>query len=207
MPPRATKTTRELVALYRRAGRGEHNLAAFFREHPALAEHLGVVDLEHDDVEVALRLAPVLGRYQQTIAHGQASERSQRAAEAARALSVSARHRGGRIDLDGALLLGDLLADGTTKFISFDLPTGRVSIARAILLRARGALRDVSGITAAVDERGLHLGWRHGRGGLNFLPHLPEHETASLVVDLRAGRRSASTPMPPGDVLAELVFM
>lgn len=69
MPPRPSNTTRELLTLYARAGHGEHNIGAFFRDHPELAAGLGVLDLDRDDADLALQLAPTIGKYKNLPPH------------------------------------------------------------------------------------------------------------------------------------------
>ncbi len=210
MPSRPSSTPRELLTLYARAGRGEYNIGAFLREHPELAARLGGLDLERDDADLALQLAPAIGQYKRHVAHDQAGERGARAERAARALAGSARHRLERVELDPAILLGDLLADGSKKYIGFELTGVRVVVARQLLLRARMALRPFPDVTATIDEKGLRLGWRGGRGGLHFRPQLEERGAAVLLVDLRVPvqRRSParSGPVLLAEVLANLGF-
>lgn len=201
MPPRPSNTTRELLTLYARAGRGEHNIGAFFRDHPELAAGLGVRDLERDDADLALRLAPTIGKYKRRLALEQAGERVARAERAARELASSARHRLDGVELEPAILLGELLADSSKKYIVFELTGRRVSLPRHLLLRTRVALRPFLDVTAHIEEQGLHLAWRHGRGGLNLRPQLEERGAAVLVVDLRTPARRTSPVERAGPVL------
>lgn len=211
MPPRPSNTTRELLTLYARAGHDEHNIGAFFRDHPDLAAGLGVHDLERDDADLALQLAPTIGKYKRRLALEQAGERVAQAQRAARELASSARHRLDGVELEPALLFGELLADSSKKYIAFELTGRRVSSPRHLLLRTRVALRPFLDVTAHIDERGLHLAWRHGRGGLNLRPHPEERGAAVLVVDLRApapriSKARRTGPVPIAEVLAGLGF-
>lgn len=210
MAPRPNSATRELLTLYARAGRGEYNIGAFLRERPRLAGRLGLLDLDRDDADLALQLAPALGQYKRRLADEQAGERRARAERAARALAASARHRLERADLDPANLLGDLLADSSKKFIGFELTGVRVLILRSLLLRARVPLRGFPDVAACIDERGLHLLWRGGRGGLNLRPQAEERGAAVLLVDLRPARTprmGRPGPVLLAEVLASLGFV
>lgn len=210
MPLRPSSTSRELLALYARAGHGERNLGALFQRRPELAARLGVsVDLSQDDAELALALAPAIGKYKKYAAKVNAAERLTRAERAAALLAASARHESERVVLDADVLLGELLA-GTHSFVCLELETVRIAVRRHVLVKARGALRTFLDLTAFVDERGLHLAWRGGGGGLNLRPQSEEREASVLHVDLRRARRVgmlSSRPVLLSDVLAELGLM
>lgn len=210
MSSRPSSTTRELLSLYSRAGHGEYNLGGFLREHPELLARLDLrLDLAQDDAALALALAPFVGRHRKYIAKTSAAERDVRAERAATQLAGSARHEWNRVVLDVDVLLGEVLA-GTHKYIAMELDTVRVSVLRHLLVRARGALRGFLDLAASVDERGLHLVWRAGRGGLNLVAHREERGAATLLVDLRPRapmRRASGIPVPLADVLVELGFM
>jgi hypothetical protein len=201
MPPQPSREARELFTLYRRAGPGEYNIGAFLRDRPELAARLGDLDLERDDSDLALQLAPLIGRYKKRVVSSRASDRAERAERAVRDLAASARHRCEQVELDPAILLGDLLADPAKKFVGFELCGVRVIVARHVLLRARIALRGFPDVAVTVDEKGLYLTWRGGRGGLNLRPHLEERGATVLLVDLRRPARRTSHAGPPGPVL------
>ncbi len=64
MPPRSSPVP-ELLRLYALAAPGEHNLARFLDDEPALALELGVSPStrgDRDDASLALELAPGIGR-------------------------------------------------------------------------------------------------------------------------------------------------
>lgn len=194
--------------MYARAGRAEYNISAFLRERPELVARLGELELDRDDADLALQLAPAIGKYKRRVAREQAGGREARAKGAARALAASARHWLERVELEPAILLGDLLADGSKQYIAFELTGTRVVMLRQLLLRARVALRGFADVAAHIDEQGLHLSWRGGRGALNLRPQLDERGAAVLVVDLRPARRPAradrSGPVLLAEVLASL---
>lgn len=207
MPLRPNSETRELLTLYARAGRGEYNIRAFLREHPEFVARLGEVDLERDDSDLALQLAPAVGHYKRRAADLRAGEREQRSAAAVHQLIATARRRADGIELDAAQLLGGLLADNAKKYISFELLGARVPVLRTTLAKARVPLRNFIDVAAYVDERGIHFRWRGGRGGLNFCPQVEEREAEVLYVDLRPAppmRRTLPRPVLLADVLAEL---
>lgn len=205
-----SRATRELLALYARAGRGESNLGVFLREHPELLARIGVsLELSQDDAALALALAPAIGRFKKSAAGVNGAERCARAEQAAGQLAATARHESDRAVLDVGLLFGDVLA-GTHEYIGLELETARISVRRHVLVRARRALRGIADLAAFVDERGLHITWRSGRGGLNLLPQREERGAAVLPIDLRARRpvrRAQAVPVRLGDVLAELGLM
>ena len=210
MASRPSSSTRELLALYSRAGRREHNLGAFLREHPEVLGRFDVpLDLTQDDATLALSLAPFIGRHRKYIAETSAAERGLRAERAAARLADSARHESDRVVLDVDVFLGDVLA-GTHEYITMENESLRVSVLRHTLVKARAALRGFLDLAAYVDERGLHLVWRGGRGGLNLLPQREERGASTLLVNLRARpatRRASAFPVPIADVLVELGFM
>lgn len=208
MSTRRSSTKRELLRLYGLASRGEYNLGGFLRERPEVVATLGVpVDLERDDAELALQLAPGIGRYKRRSVQQQEVERGERAEEGARRLVLSARHRWQRVELDPDALFGDVLADARKKYVTFELDAARVSLPRPLLLKARVALRGFIDVDANVDEGGLHLTWRGGKGGLNLKPQVEERGAGVILVDLRRrvpSRPTVRQPVLLADVLAEL---
>lgn len=206
MSPRPSRASRDLLSLYKHARIGEHNIGGFLREHPELAARLGRLDLERDDAELALQLAPAVGHYKRSAARVHASERASRAEEAARLISARARHRDGRVELAPDLLLGALLVDSSRRYVAFNLVETRVLVSRQVLSRARSALLGFPDLSAYVDDRGLHFVWRGGRGGLNLLPQAQEVGAAVLEIDLSPppSRRELNRPLRLGEVLAEL---
>lgn len=205
MSGQPSSTVRELLALYSRAGRAEHNLGDFLREHPELVARLGDLDLNRDDAELALQLAPAIGRYKRTTAGDHANDRVRRAEKAAQNLTASAVHHADRVELEPRVLLGQLIA-GSQKYISLELTTTPVWLHRQTLLRAKTALRPFRDLTASVDERGLHLRWRAGRGGLNLRPQVEECGAAVLHVDLRPVSRPRGLRHSPPVLLADVLF-
>ena len=74
----------------------------------------------------------------------------------------------GQVLLDAALLLGELLADPAPKFIALGLDGAfNVALHRTKLVQVARTLNR-SALTGWGDERGLHLRWHAGRGGLDL---------------------------------------
>lgn len=208
LPSRPSNTTREFLRLYALASRDERNLAHFLGEHPELVAHLAVpLDLEQDDVEIALQLASTVGHYKRRTAALADDEHAERAAAAVRQLVATTRNRGEWLEVDPELLLGDLLVDKKVKYVSFELAEARVPVLRTALARARSPLRNFIDTAASIDTQGVHLRWRGGRGGLNFHPQVEERGAHVLHVDLRprpSVRRRLPRPLLLADVLADL---
>ena len=210
MSPSRSSTTRELLRLYSLAARGEYNLRQFLDERPDIIAQLGIdLDRSYDDAELALQIAPAVGRHKRWAARVKAGEHAERSAAAVRQLIATSRRAWDRVEVDADLLLGDLLAD-RSQYISFDLGEARVPILRATLVSARAPLRNFIDVAAYLDERGLHIRWRGGRGGFNFRPRVEERGAAVLDVDLRPApprRRQLAGPVLLADVLADLGFI
>jgi hypothetical protein len=111
--------------------------------------------------------------------------------------------------LDPGLLLGPVVTDQRRRHVTFLFGEHQVSVRRAVLSRARMALRPMPGVTATLDSAGLHLRWRGGRGGLDLFPQTltPAERRESLHVVFSApvqtmpekaanGHGDASLPAP-----------
>jgi len=134
------------------------------------------------DFVVAVRLA--LRRQHQIRAEGRAEEQRRLSEQAATDLVHAARRRNGLLHLDRGLLLGPLLSDQRRKHVTFVLGEQKVSVRRAVLARARVALRPMVDLAVTLDPAGLHLRWHGGRGGLDLRPQKlsPEEQRESLPV-------------------------
>jgi hypothetical protein len=75
---------------------------------------------------------------------------------------------GHRASLDLEVLFGPLLRDRKVCCIGFQFGTRVFWLSRALLARARRALRRLGSTRAWIDEHGLHLRWRESAGGLNL---------------------------------------
>jgi hypothetical protein len=115
------------------------------------------------------------------------------------------------------VLLGDLLADVTPKYVAFDA-TGvfDVAVLRVRLADARRVLvgASFSDLCVNVDEAGLHLRWKGGRGGLDlrgtYVTPIERDRVLRIVLDRPrhappvAVRRGSARL---GEVLADLGFI
>ena len=200
---------RELAQLVRYAEPGGTNIGSFVAEHASELAHLLQSDerelraavREPDGVLVdrlRARLELALDRERQH----RAEQDVDRAHGAARELGRTARwfERGVVLDVD--VLLGDLLADPRCRTVAFKLPTVTVCITTGVLRRARPLKRVYIDLACCVDETGLHLRWKGGRGALNFYP--TKTVSDALVVQLPPPVRRQ--PELIGDVLAGIGF-
>ena len=213
MPPRSSPVP-ELLRLYALAATGEHNLARFLDDEPALALELGVSPStrgDRDDASLALELAPVIGRMKARATRRKEADRVRRAETAARGLKATAVHEAGRVVIEADVLLGDALADPKKKYIGLETGGEQAMLfRRSTLLAARMNLRIFLDLGAFVDAEGLHFVWRAGRGRLNLRPQALEREADVLVVDLRRPEpvrrveRRQRAPALLGDIVAEL---
>lgn len=93
-----------------------------------------------------------------------------RAQMAAQVLENQAHVDDGVVLLDVGILLGDVLVHPAAKFIGFQLNNHEpVHIPKRKLRQASKALRPFDDVRCYFDTNGLHLRWRGGRGGLDFI--------------------------------------
>lgn len=212
---------RHLASLANVADPDGHELGAVLRDRALDVAQLLGVD-EHDvlhvctmpDRELAPKILTALGRVRRTAQAQRATSASASAQAAASMLASGALLDGARVILAPGLLLGPLLVDPAAKLVVFLLPADKnTAVKRADLLATSRALRSRDDLTSYVDPQGVHVRWRCGRGGLNWLPQpLPAHEMKSaLIVDLtHAAPTRRPLPIRPAasrwswDVLAEL---
>jgi len=124
---------------------------------------------------------------------GQAAKRrTQRAIAAGKLLSDTAEMQTahGSVVVDAAVLLGTALTAACEDYLAFDVPDGRVYVKRTRLVHARKALRGHLDVAAWLDRDGVHIRWRGGLGGLNFISVRKARDnahklSAAFVVDLR----------------------
>jgi hypothetical protein len=139
-----------------------------------------------------------------------------RASSAARQLAETAAWDGNAVNVDPAILLGDLLVDRSRKHIEFCLDGEKdVAVERIHLLATGRAIAHKCDACAVIDGGGVHIRWGGGRGGLNWYRQivLPADSDAALRVEF--ARKPVSTASPAMkrprprwslDVLADLVF-
>jgi hypothetical protein len=186
---------RELALLVRAPEPGSTNLGAFLADNASgLAQVLGVPagNLQEtstlDDEELAPRVRRLLGRHRDALLQQDLDRRRQRSLEAAERLGGAARWTDLGAELDVDLLLGELLADRTRKWVSFTTDEGSATLIPRHLLAATVPLRRLHiDLAAVVDPDGLHFRWRGGRGGYNWRSHevSPAFADTVLTVPLR----------------------
>ena len=74
----------------------------------------------------------------------------------------------GTVLFDQRVLLGELLAHPTAKWIGFEVNDMAIAISKQKLRAARAALKPFLDLAAYLDQHGLHFRWRGGRGGLDL---------------------------------------
>ena len=190
---RPRSSVAELERLVRFAEIGGTNIGEYLASGGEdLAQRLGV---EPEDLRALVPLpdevlARQLGHYFERRAERRAAihaEAVQRLALAAAAeLAATAAWRTDRAVLDVRLLLGELLVDTTQKYILLDATSFssrfQVGLPRSLLVNVSKEVGARPDVGAWVDEAGLHLRWKDGWAGLNFIPHcVPACEMANVL--------------------------
>ena len=97
--------------------------------------------------------------------------------------------------LDTDLLLGELLADRTMKWVAFHEPAGfRVTFPRHLVAATAPLRRLHMDLGACVDETGLQFRWRGGRGGYNWRPHEVHPSFANRVLEVPLAPKVVQRP-------------
>lgn len=147
------------------------------------------------DAELAPHVVALLRRQQDQAVVQEAERRRERSLRAATQLGTTARwaHVGAVLDVD--LLLGELLADRSKKWVSFREPSGFVvTVPIHLIAAARPLQRLHIGLAACVDSQGLHLRWRGGRGGYNWRPHDVHRSLEERVLTVSLAPRFVLAP-------------
>ena len=204
---------RELAQLVRYAEPDGTNIGSFVAERASELAHL----LHSDEGELRgashERDAALVDRLRVRVDLALEREREsrtehelERSHHAARDLARSARWFELGVVLDVDVVLGDLLAHPKAKAISFAFAGADIVVPTGLLRRARPLRRVYLDLACFVDERGIHLRWKGGRGQLNVYAVEPNAhaEQNALLVDLPA--RAERRPALLGDVLADIGF-
>ncbi len=182
---------RELALLVRAPEPGSYNLGEFLADNASeLAQVLGlpVGSLEAaravDDEAVAPRVHHLLRRARNQRVQQDLERRRQRSLEAAERLGATAvwtPDLGAQLDVD--LLLGELLADRTKRWIAFTTAEAEATIIPRHFIAATVPLRRIHlDLACWVDPEGLHFRWRGGRGGYNWRSHQVHPSLADRVL-------------------------
>jgi hypothetical protein len=196
---------RQLVRLVSLADERSTSLGPFFVEHAeGLAPLLGlnpgqVMAMAHlEDRFLTAQLEPFLVAQLEARQQEGRSRKEDEARQAALQLGVQVRWEGERAFLDLGLLLGEVVST-SAAFVVFAGDSFEVPFSRRKLMEVRSVFAHRTGVVLFVDEKGLHLRWRGGRGQLNLLPQfLPRHETSVLVIPLRLPVSARSLVSPAG---------
>ena len=97
-------------------------------------------------------------------------------------------------------LLAELPLDRSVTHIIFDVAGKEVRVRRALLSRARQALKRFSDLRAWIDSDQLCLRWHEGRGGLNLRSAVREKLDESRVLRVNLTPVTAveqPQPIPP----------
>lgn len=182
---------RELALLTRTPEPGANNLGEFVADNATeLAQELGVDArwLEGarltDDEAVVSRIRQLLARTRDQHVRQDLERRRRRSLEAAERLGATAvwtPDLGPQLDVE--VLLGELLADRTMRWIAFTTDHAEATIIPRHLLAATAPLRRIHiDLACWVDPRGLHFRWRGGRGGYNWRSHQVHPSLADRVL-------------------------
>ena len=193
---------RELALLLRAPESGSNNLGEFVATNSAgLAQTLGVspsrLEAERivDDEELAPRIRQLLERTRNHHIKEDLERRRQRSLEAARRLGSTAKWTDLGAELDVDLVLGELMADRTKKWVAFDSQIDlKTTIPRHLVAAAAPLRRLHIDLAAWVDDKGLHFRWKGGRGGYNWRTHEVDPRFADLVLTVPLAPRRMQVP-------------
>ena len=125
----------------------------------------------HYDTDPFLHERQLLAVSREAIRAAREREAERRAQVAAAVLNDTAIWADGTVLLDQRVLLGDVLAHPTAKWIGFEVNELAIVISMQKLRAGRAALRPFLDLAAFLDQHGLHFRWRGGRGGLDLFSH------------------------------------
>jgi len=214
----APRELRELFALVRTSEPGSNNIGEYLAanaEELAPFLHATPANLRSASALRDEDVAPKLRHHLEGISRGAEEERrarlGDRAARGAATLGATARwtEQGAVLEVD--LLLRDVLADRTKKYIVFKGVGVDLAIRRNTLVQVAALRRLHIDLVAFVNTEGLHFRWKGGRGGYNWRPQVVPSADADriLTVSLRPAH-PASVPARRGawigDVLRSMGF-
>jgi LmbE family N-acetylglucosaminyl deacetylase len=214
---------RELALLVRAPEPGSSNLGEFLADNAGeLAQVLGIdprwleASRATDDQEVVSRIRQLLARARDHRVQGDLERRRQRSLEAAERLGVTATWTDLGAELDVELLLGELLADRTKRWIAFTTDQAVATIVPRHLIAATAPLRRIHlDLASYVNATSLAFRWRSGRGGYTWRSHQVHPSLADTVltvplaprVVLRVPERRRGGTWLVGHLLEELGYL
>ena len=214
----APRELRELFALVRTSEPGSNNigeylaanaeeLAPFLNATPANLRSTAA--LRDEDVTPGLRHR--LEGISRSVEDDRRTRSVDRAARGAITLGATARWTAQGAVLDVDVLLRDVLADRTKKYVAFEGAPGIVTIRRSTLAQVASLPRIHIDLVAFVDAEGLHFRWKGGRGGYNWRPQVVHPADADRILTVFL-RRAHPTSEPTrrgawiGEVLRSIGF-
>jgi hypothetical protein len=197
----------ELERLLRVIEPGAHDLGRYLAEHAERLAPRLKVEVEElraiavlPDQEAAPRVKELLMRRDHARAQHHEAALQEAVAGAAQRLASTAVWKGPAAVLDVRLLLGELLADPSRKYIGFEGGPFDVHLLRSKLVEvARVLPLQYSDLIGWVDPSGLHFRWHGGRGGLNLFPQVvsPVDAAYVLTVNIPPPVREEPRTAPP----------
>jgi hypothetical protein len=185
---------RELSLLVRAPEPGSTNLGEFLADNASgLAQDLGVsagkLEAERivDDEELAPRIRHLLERTRNHYIEEDLGRRRERSLAAVQRLGATARWTEVGAELDVDVLLGEVLADRTKRWVGFVEPGGFTTVISRRLIAAAAPLRRLHiDLAASVNSVEFAFRWRGGRGGYNWFPRTvdPQFADRGLIVPL-----------------------
>jgi hypothetical protein len=208
---------RELARLVRLHEPGSSNLGSHLHQHAdALAPLLRLTPAElrarANDVDEVLvpGMVCTLRSVDGALRADRERRQSDMSLRAAHTIGATARWMDDRAVLDVDLLLTELLADRTLKYVSFvaEGDDSAVTVYRWMLVEVRPLRRIFIDLVSWVDAEGFHFRWKGGRGALNWKHQVVPAgaESFVLTVPLRARRVHQIRGAWLGDIIQELGF-
>jgi hypothetical protein len=192
---------RELALLVRAPEPGSNNLGEYVANNATeLAQALGIdprwleAARATDDEQVVSRIRQLLARARDHRVQQDLERRRQRSLEAAERLGVTATWTDLGAELDVDLLLGEVLADRTKRWVAFTTDQAVATIIPRHLLAATVPLRRLHiDLASWVEPQGLHFRWRGGRGGYNWRAHEVHPSLADQVLAVPLRPKTVTT--------------
>ena len=180
---------RELELIVSRPEWGARNVAEHLASCPGLSSEVGLREDQvaalatMEDQDAAPLVSALLRRRRERSQAVRVAEAHQEVSQAAQRVSSTARWHEGRVELDPGLVLGGLIADPSTKYVSFVFPDAKtVAIPRSTLVAVARNSGAMPGLRVSVDAEALRFSWREGKGGLRFWPQVVgAHERDRVV--------------------------
>jgi hypothetical protein len=148
-----------------------------------------------DDEELAPRIRNLLERARNHHVQQDLERRRERSLAAAQRLGATVRWSCVGAELDVDLLLGEVLADRTKKWVRFDSQLDLKVVIPRYLIAAASPLRRIHiDLASFVDDKGLHFRWKGGRGGYNWRPHDVDARFADQVLTVRLASSRVEVP-------------